>query len=314
MNYPSLTWSVVLLLVSMTVGRAALGDSPNADKAKLRVLIIDGFNPYHEWQVTTPVLKQLLEECGRFTVDVATAPVPDGYKCSTNEPPPPVDNSSFRPRFGDYDVVVGNYVGPRWPAEIEREFEAFVSGGHGFVSVHSADNAFPDWAEYNRICGLGGWYGRNEKAGPYVFFDDDGKEVRDTSPGGAGHHGPQHVYQIEMRDLENPITKGLPPLWMHTKDELYDHLRGPAEQMHILATAYSDPKYQGTGRHEPMLATIEYGKGRVFHTMMGHADYSMKCVGFATTLRRGTEWAATGKVTIELPPELPTAEKSLSQD
>jgi type 1 glutamine amidotransferase len=99
---------------------------------------------------------------------------------------------------------------------------------------------------------------------------------------------------------------------MHTKDELYDSLRGPAEDMHILATAYSAPEQGGTGRHEPMMMTLRYGKGRVFHTVLGHADYSMQCVGFVTTLRRGTEWAATGRVTIPPPKSLPSATESMS--
>jgi len=61
-----------------------------------------------------------------------------------------------------------------------------------------------------------------------------------------------------------------------------------------------------------MLMTLPYGRGRVFHTALGHADYSMKCVGFVTTLRRGTEWAATGDVTIEVPENFPTADKSVA--
>ena len=60
---------------------------------------------------------------------------------------------------------------------------------------------------------------------------------------------------------------------------------------------------------EPMIFTIDYGKGRVFHTPMGHADYSMKCVGFIVTLQRGAEWAATGKVTQKIPDDFPTADK-----
>lgn len=277
---------------------------------KLRVLIIDGHNPYHDWQVTTPVLKRILEDSGRFEVDVATAPVPEGYKASTSGPPPRVDNSSFRPKFSDYDVVLGNYVGPRWPAETEQEFAAFVAGGKGFVSVHAADNAFPDWPEYNRMTGVGGWYGRDENSGPHVYLDDAGEVVRDTSPGSGGHHGPQHEYQVRIRDADHPITRGLPPLWMHTKDELYDTLRGPADDMHILATAYSSPDFSGTGKHEPMIMTLPYGRGRIFHTALGHADYSMKCVGFETILLRGTEWAATGEVTSDVPENFPSADKS----
>lgn len=107
--------------------------------------------------------------------------------------------------------------------------------------------------------------------------------------------------------------KGLPDLWMHTKDELYSRLRGPADGLHILATAYASPEYDGTSRHEPMLMTLDYGRGRIFHTVLGHADYSMNCVGFITTLQRGAEWTATGKVTVPVPKNFPTAQKSSSR-
>lgn len=272
-----------------------------AQPSKLRALIIDGQNN-HDWKTTTPILRQILESCGRFVVKVATSP------------PASADMRGFRPRFADYDVVISNYNGDRWSTETEKEFESYVAGGGGFVAVHAANNAFPDWPEYNRICGLGGWYGRTEKHGPYVYLDESGKLVRDRSPGPGGHHGPQHEFAIRTRDAEHPIMRGLPTLWMHTKDELYDRLRGPAEDLHVLATAFSAPEYNGTGRHEPMLMTLSYGRGRVFHTVLGHADYSMKCVGFITTLQRGAEWAATGNVTIPVPDDFPTALQSRSRE
>ena len=79
--------------------------------------------------------------------------------------------------------------------------------------------------------------------------------------------------------------------------------------MHVLATAYASPEHGGSGRHEPMLFTVTYGKGRIFHSPMGHGDYSQECVGFISTFQRGTEWATTGKVTIPVPADFPTAEK-----
>ena len=101
--------------------------------------------------------------------------------------------------------------------------------------------------------------------------------------------------------------KGLAPRWMHAKDELYDRLRGPARNVIVLASAFSDKKTGGTGLDEPLLFAIGFGQGRVFHTALGHSVEAMKCVGFATTLQRGTQWAATGKVTLAPPDNFPTA-------
>ncbi len=265
---------------------------------KISVLILDGQNN-HDWKATTPVLKSALEACGRFEVSVATSPGADESM------------DDWQPDFAAYDVIVSNYNGNLWSPATQSAFETYVRDGGGFVSVHAANNAFTNWPAYNRMIGLGGWYGRDEKSGPYVYLDAQEQLVRDESPGPGGGHGPQHEFQIVVRDAEHPITRGLPRVWLHTRDELYQTLRGPAEDMHILATAFADKSQQGTGRHEPMLMTIDYGQGRIFHTTLGHADYSMQCVGFVTTLQRGTEWAATGKVTLPVPEKFPTAKESL---
>jgi hypothetical protein len=102
--------------------------------------------------------------------------------------------------------------------------------------------------------------------------------------------------------------RGLPPVWMHAADELYATLRGPGKNMTVLATAHSDPKNKGTGHDEPSMVVLSYGKGRVFHTMMGHDVAALSCVGFMTTFQRGTEWAATGRVTQKVPLNFPSAE------
>ena len=259
---------------------------------KIKVLIIDGQNN-HDWKATTPVLKNALESSGRFTVDVVTTPQDK-------------NGEAFNPEFTKYQVVVSNYNGEAWPEPVRKAFEQFVAGGGGFVSVHAADNAFPDWPEYNRMIGLGGWGGRNEKSGPYLRYRD-GKAVPDpATPGPGGSHGQYHAFLVETRQTDHPIVRGLPERWMHAPDELYDRLRGPAENVTVLATAFSDKAKGGSGEHEPILFTIDYGKGRVFHTVLGHDVNSMKCVGFITTLQRGAEWAATGKVTIPKPDDFPT--------
>ncbi|HUE70903.1 MAG TPA: ThuA domain-containing protein [Pirellulaceae bacterium] len=276
------------------IASAAIGAEP------LKAVIVDGQNNHAVWPQTTQMMKRYLEETKLFTVDVAT---------TAKEGTDP----DFKPEFSKYDVVVSNYNGADWPKETQEAFVKYVAGGGGFVVVHAANNSFGNWKEYNEMIGLGGWGGRNEKSGPYVYLDAEGKLVRDESPGGGGHHGPQHPFTIIVRDAEHPVTKGMPREWLHANDELYDLLRGPAENMHVLATAFAAKEKGGSGRHEPMIFTVEYGKGRVFHTPMGHGIDSQECVGFITTLQRGAEWAATGKVTTKIPDDFPTAEKVSSR-
>ena len=265
------------------------------NKGPLTALIVDGQNN-HGWQATTPVLKSLLEETGLFSVEVATSP----------KAGQPMD--AFKPNFSKYDVIVSNYTGDDWPKETQDALVEYINNGGGLVIFHAADNAFPKWKEWNEMIAIGGWGGRNEKSGPMVRYRD-GKVVFDNSPGPGGTHGPQHEFQVIIRDRQHAITAGLPEKWMHASDELYSKLRGPAKNMTVLATAYADPSKQGTGEHEPMLFTIRYGKGRVFHTVLGHAPEQMRCIGFIVTLQRGTEWAATGRVMqVDVPDDFPTAE------
>jgi len=136
--------------------------------------------------------------------------------------------------------------------------------------------------------------------------------VRDDSPGSGGTHGAQREFVVEAFKPDHPIIAGLPRKWMHAKDELYANLRGPAKNMEILAFAHS----LKTGKNEPILMIITYGEGRIFHTVLGHAGAgnffpAMECAGFVTTTQRGAEWAATGKVTQEIPENFSTETKTV---
>jgi type 1 glutamine amidotransferase len=264
-------------------------------------MLLDGeqAGAYHAWQETTPYLKRMLEDAGIFQVDVVTAPPRDG------------DFSNFKPDWINYQVVVSNYDAPDegWPDNLKASFVEYIRNGGGLVSVHAADNAFPNWKEYNLMIGVGGWRGRSEKSGPHFYYQN-GKLVADTAPHSAGSHGARQPFKIVNQVTNHPITRGLPKEWMHVGDELYANLRGPGENMTVLSTAFSDPANRGTGHDEPILMVISYGKGRIFHTTMGHDLAALNCVGFITTYQRGTEWAATGKVTQNVPPDFPTADKT----
>jgi len=337
---------ILLIILTLSLGcQSAEKESKKIDTsaATLKALIIDGENNHGIWPKTTMMMKDFLEETSLFQVDIyrkkylyqgphhdakeldsiqqllTMYPLDDGktYQSVKEITPDP----DFAPDFEKYDVVVSNmgWQSSTWSDEVITRFERYMANGGGLVIIHAANNAWGDWDEFNKMIGLGAWGDRNTESGPYVYYDDEGTKHVDPSEGQCGSHGAQHEFVMTTRAPEHAIMRGLPTAWLHAKDELYDRMRGPAENMTVLATAFSDvegnappwdPKTPGTGRHEPLLMAIDYGKGHVFHSGLGHMDYSMECVGFITTFQRGTEWAATGKVTQAIPDDFPTEGKT----
>jgi len=274
-------FSIIKIMTLVTVMMLSAG-SLNAKKP-VKVMILTGQNN-HDWGKSSVILKSYLDNSNLFDAELVVSP------------PEKSDMSSFNPDFSAFDVIVLDYFGAEWPEATKTAFLNYVKNGGGVVVYHAADNAFSQWAEYSEIIGIG--WGRKE---PYVYWQD-GKIITDNSEGPSGHHGSQNAFPITIREKKHPITKGLPERWIHPRDELYDQMRGPAKNMTVLATAYASKEHGGSGREEPALMTIRWGKGRIFHTILGHVwpgdkDYpGLSSQSFITTFLRGTEWAATGKV------------------
>ena len=298
-THPRCRFLLTALLLALALPSQAAPAQP-----KIKVMLLTGqCSRYHNWALSSVILKRELEQPGCFEV------------ASVVTPPTGADMSGFHPNFKEYQVVVMDYEGDEWPEATKQAFADFVSQGGGLVSFHATDNTFPKWAAWNEMIGVGGWEGRTESCGPKVRWRD-GKMVLDNSPGTAGHPA-KHDYLIEVRTSEHPVMQGLPSKWLHAEDELYSQLRGPAKNLTVLATAFADKAKHANarGENEPVLMAISYGKGRIFHTVLGHVGpkdvepvKSVNCAGFSTTLLRGTEWAGTGKVTLPVPADFPTAE------
>ena len=260
-----------LILFSLT---AALASAQQP--AKIQALIISGQN-VHDWKGVTPVLRQVLEDTGRFEVRVM---------------------EEFRGAgpgtLSPYDVVIINYFDRRrpelrWGERAEKALVDYVRSGKGLVMYHFSTAAFDGWTEYEQMSG-GNWRPNN------------------------GHHSPPHDFTVDIKDPDHPITRGIRKSFAQPNDELYANLKWqPADKYHVLATAWDDHAlYQGkarqptpgSGLHHPMLWTVQFGNGRVFGTALGHDVPAVKTPAFVTTFTRGAEWAATGKVTIPVPAAL----------
>ncbi len=295
-------WWVAAILSAISL--CSCSNSASVGESKIKVMLLTGqSSKYHNWKLSGVLLENHLKAVDQFEVSTVVSPAQGA------------DMSGFSPDFAAYDVVVLDYEGDAWPELTRKAFEHYVRNGGGLVSVHATDNAFGDWPAFNEMIGVGGWGGRDDDFGPKIhWFEGEARLLE--SPGSAMHPS-KHDFEVVTRAPEHPVMKGLPEAWLHPSDEIYSRLRGPAKNVTILATAKADLSKvsKGTENNEPMLMDIRYGKGRVFHTTLGHCNTNddlsvnaLNCVGFIVTLQRGTEWAATGDVTQIIPEDFPRSD------
>ena len=226
----------------------------------------------HDWKATTPVLKKIYEASGRFTVDVT-------------EDPSAADAATF----AKYDVVVSNWSGfpdmdkRQWGEKAEKAFVDFISGGKGFALFHAAAACLRTWPEFQQLSGA-------------CWGNETG-------------HGRIHAFKVTITDRDHPVTRGMQGFFI--TDELWHRMQAhPAR--HVLCTAFSAKEQDGTGQDEPVVLATQLGKGRGFNLVLGHDARTMQNAAWQTLMLRGTEWAATGEVTIPVPTAWPTSAAAAS--
>ena len=171
------------------------------------------------------------------------------------------------PRIHDYAAIVHHWMNWKTPAPgpaARENLRKFVTGGKGLVVVHFGCGAFQDWPEFVKIAG----------------------RVWDPKLRG---HDPRGPFRVDIADTDHPITRGMKSFETH--DELYTCLAGETP-IDVLATARSkvDKKVY------PMAFVLTCGKGRVFHSVLGHDVKAFSAPQVGELFRRASAWAA------ELPP------------
>ena len=139
---------------------------------------------------------------------------------------------------------------------------------------------------------------------------------------GTSRRAPPGAFPVHLVDREHPITKGMREFVWTYNDDMYTNMSfAPDANIHVLATAHdaaaaynpklTGPKYpaaaytpeklkamKGIDADHPQVWTADYGKGRVFSITIGHDEVSLHFQPLQTLILRGTEWAATGAVTL----------------
>ncbi len=271
MRMPSASKIRLVFFPMLAAVLAATAMTARAADVPLRVMLLSGLSN-HNWKLTTPELCAILHESGRFQVDVVD------------------DVSALKATdFAKYDVIVSNYntfknpvpVEKVWNAGVREAFLNHIREGHGFVVVHAGSCSFYEWAEYHKLAITTWTIGRTR-------------------------HGKRHVAPVTFEDNNHPVTRGLAAFWTH--DEFYENLVvQPGAQ--TLANVTPSKEHDGCGKPSPIVFASEYGRGRSFCLLLGHHVVAMRNPGFRTLLKRGAEWAATGKVTIAPDSNWPSTEE-----
>lgn len=257
--------SIPGLVLALALSAVAL---PGAQTARILIVTGESDLPFHDWRATTPFIRGVLENSGRFEVRVteeARGLTPEG--------------------LARYDAVFLNYNGPRWGAGAETALADFVRSGKGLVAFHGA--------LYGALMGTaqkpgGGW---QRVAGWSAYPEMLGAVWPPENIG----HGPRHAFTVKLTP-GSALARGMAPEFT-VNDELY-HKIVPRPGSTVIATAFDDPARGGTGQEEPIAWTGSFGKGRTFYTALGHDANALYQPAAMALVARAAEWASSGAVTL----------------
>lgn len=309
-HYSPIVMKLIATLVLISLALFSKGQ----ESEEISVLILQAPD-LHDVEYHAEVFNQILSKTGSYNVQTHFLPADLSY-------------NGLPGKFSDYQIIITSNLGQEMPDDVKVKFLQYLKDGGNLALIHGTIGSFQNWDKFHEIIGQGYYDGG---AGIHVYWNDDNVMIKTPPYHGVGTgHTKQHEFVVKVRNPEHPIMKGMPKEWLHSKDEMFHGLRGPAKNMEVLATAYSHKKHYGSGDHEPVVWTVNYGKGRVFITNLGHVfkkehatfidglnlyenkTEAVHCVGFQTLFARGVQWAATGTVTLKLPSEFPSQKGSLT--
>lgn len=271
-----------------TVQRVAIPVNPQ--EQRLKVLIISGRNSYeHDWTGVNNMLRTLMQDSKRFDVRV-TEDFDQGDLAMLKQYDVVLLNYSSRWNYADPEQHI-------WSDKAFKSLYQYVREGGGLVAYHSSFTWGRDIPEYKRLIGA-------------------------TMEPGTSRRAPPGAFPVHIVDRSHPITAGMREFIWTYNDDMYTNMSfDPAAKIHVLATAHdassaydprlTGPKYpaaaytpdklkamKGLDADHPQIWTADYGKGRVFSITFGHDEVSLHFQPLQNLLLRGSEWAATGKVTL----------------
>lgn len=271
-----------------TVQRVAIPVNPA--EQRLRVLIISGQNSYeHDWTGVNNMLRTMMQDTKRFDVRV-TEDFDEGTLATLKKYDVVLLNYSSRWNYADKSQKI-------WSDAAFQALYQYVREGGGLVAYHSSFTWGRDIPEYKKMIGA-------------------------VMEPGTSRRAPPGAFPVHLVDREHPITKGMREFVWTYNDDMYTNMSFDKDaKIHVLATAHDSsaaydprltgPKYpasaytpeklkamKGMDADHPQIWTADYGKGRVFSITLGHDEVSLHFQPLQTLILRGTEWAATGEVTL----------------